>query len=102
MRTKISNAFFKYHLSESIKLLLLIALPLFINTLAINTLAASEEEPQAEANSSEDSKVLSPEKKPESKQQPSKTQSSKPRKVSGYKPSEKISEDYSVPFPVDI
>jgi len=97
MRTKTSNTFFKYHLSESIKLLLFIALTLFINTLA-----AGEEKSQAEANSSEDSKTLSPEKKPEPKQQPSKTQSSKTKKVSGFKPSEKISEDYSVPFPVDI
>jgi len=102
MRTKISNAFFKCHSSAIIKLLLLIALTLFINTLA-----AGEEKPQTETNSSkdgssEDSKASSPEKKPEPKKQASKTQSSKTRKVSGFKPSEEISEDYSVPFPVDI
>ena len=97
MRTKTSNAFFKYHSSAIIKLFLLIALALFINTLAINTLAADEEKLQTETNSSEDSKVLSPEKKTEPKKQSSKT-----KKVSGFKPSEEISEDYSVPFPVDI
>ncbi len=97
MRTKTSNAFFKYHSAAIIKLFLLIALMLFINTLAINTLAADEEKSQTETNSNEDSKVLNPEKKPEPKKQSSKT-----KKVSGFKPSEEISEDYSVPFPVDI
>ena len=92
MLTKISNAFFKHDSSTIIKLFLLLAL-----TLPISTLAADEEKPQSETNSSEDSKVLSPEKKTEPKKQSSKT-----KKVSGFKPSEEISEDYSVPFPVDI
>jgi len=102
MRTKTSNAFFKHYSSVIIKLFLLIALTLFINTLAAN-----EEKPPTETNSSEDSssednKASSPEKKPDPKKQSAKTPSSKTRKASGFKPSEEISEDYSVPFPVDI
>jgi len=97
MRTKISNVSFKYYASAIIKLLLFIAL-----TLPISTLAADEDKPRTQASSSEDSNTSSPEKKPEPKKAPSKTQSSKTKKSSRFKPSEEISEDYSVPFPVDI
>ena len=102
MRIKTSNAFFKHDSSAIIKLCLSIAMALFINTLA-----ADEEKSQTETNSSEnssskDNKISSTGKKPAPKKQTAKTQPSKTRKVSGFKPSEEISEDYSVPFPVDI
>ena len=102
MRSKTNKTRCEYRSLKLLKLFLLITL-----TLPISAIAADK--PQTATNGSE---ALNPEKNPDYQEQSSqtprskigasKTAPSKTKKTSGFKPSEVISEDYSVPFPVDI
>ena len=77
---------------------------IIVCTLATNTLFAEDSKTETELKSKKshssqlDNQVSNPAQKKTSSQQTTK----KPKNTSQFKPSETISEDYSVPFPIDI
>ncbi|MEZ0122724.1 MAG: hypothetical protein AB9Q22_13320 [Candidatus Reddybacter sp.] len=100
MRIKINNKYcIKSMLLRIINLALIIVCALPINTLFAEENKTETEQKSKTSQSSElDNQVSNPEQKQPSPQQTTK----KPKRTSRFKPSETISEDYSVPFPIDI
>jgi len=100
MRTEINNKYFiKSSLAAIIKLVLV-----FTCLVSVNSLAAEENKTPEET--SQNTRVQTEEQpqttKPENKPAPQQQSTKKIKRASRFKPSEEISEDYSVPFPVDI
>ncbi|MEZ0152359.1 MAG: hypothetical protein AB9Q18_08710 [Candidatus Reddybacter sp.] len=77
---------------------------IIVCALPINTLFAEEHktETKQKSKTSQSSELDDQVSNPEQKQPPPQQTTKKPKSTSRFKPSETISEDYSVPFPIDI
>ncbi|MBQ0719324.1 MAG: hypothetical protein KBT88_13215 [Gammaproteobacteria bacterium] len=100
MRIKINLTYFiKSSLSATIKLVLILAC-----ALPIKNLWAQEDKPDVEtaAKTSAIEETTTTGENAAEQQAPRQAPSKKSKSSSRFKPSEEISEDFSVPFPVDI
>lgn len=91
MPTKLNNNYY-------IKLLLLLSCVMSISSLATEDKSPTE----INSNTSTAAEDKTPAAKPVNKPAPQQQSTNKSQSPSRFKPSEEISEDYSVPFPVDI
>ena len=91
MRTEMNNKYF-------IKLILILACVAPVISLAEEDKSPAEIDSNASVQTEEQPQTINPEKKPAPRQESTK----KSKSATRFKPSEEISEDYSVPFPVDI
>ena len=99
-RTKIKSHYFIKNSPAAI-----IKLALVLNCVAsTHSLAADEDKIPEEISSNTSAKIEenTQEKQPTNKAAPKQQSTKKAQRASRFKPSEEISEDYSVPFPVDI
>ena len=100
MRRKIkSHYFIKNSLAVLIKLALVLSC-----VASIHSLAADEDKKPSEisSNTSAQTEDSPQEIQPKNNAAPKQQSTKKAQRASRFKPSEEISEDYSVPFPVDI
>lgn len=100
MRLKINN---KHRIRNMLLRILNLAF-IIVCTLPTNTLFAEDSKTEAELKSkkSQSSQLDNQTSNPEQKKTPPQKTTKKPKSTSHFKPSETISEDYSVPFPIDI
>ena len=90
--------FIKISANITLQLILVLTCLMPISLLAADDKSSPEINSQTSAPEDKKAHTTNPENKQEARQQPTKTSKNAPR----FKPSEEISEDYSVPFPVDI